>query len=54
MFLYAFPKLSNKLKVLCCNTEASMNGLEVLRLIIREHDPSGEHISTGLEQRFTN
>ena len=50
---YAFPKLSNKLKVLCCNTKASMNGLEVLRLAIREHDPIGENISTGLEQRFT-
>ena len=54
LFRYAFPKLSNKHKVLCCNTKSSMNGLEVLRLIIREHDPIGENISTGLEQRFTN
>ena len=49
-----FPKLSNKLKTLCCNTKGTQNGLEVVRLIIREHDPTGENIATGLEQRFTN
>ena len=31
-----------------------MHGLEVLRLVIREHDPVWENISTGLEQGFTN
>lgn len=54
LFRYAFPELSNKLKVLCCITRASMNGFEVLRLTIREHDPIQEDISTGFEQRFTN
>ena len=49
-----FPKLSNTLKALCCNAKASMNGLEVLRMVIWEHDPIEERISTGLEQRFTS
>ena len=54
LFKYVFPKLSNKLKTLCCNAKGTQNGLEVVRLIIREHDPTGENIATGLEQRFTN
>ena len=54
LFKYVFPKLSNKLKTLCCNTNGTQNGLGVVRLIIREHDPTGENIATGLEQRFTN
>ncbi len=54
LFKYVFPKLSNKLKTLCCNAKGAQNGLEVVRLIIREHDPTGDNIATGLEHRFTN
>ena len=50
LFKYVFPKLSNKLKTLCCNTIGTQKGLEVVRLIIKEHDPTGENIATGVEQ----
>lgn len=39
LFRYTFPELGNTLKMLCCNTKALMNGFEVLRLLIRVHDP---------------
>ena len=54
LYRNVFPKLTTKLKTLVCSTKDTMNGFEMLRLVVRELDPVGDTTKVGLRHRFTN
>ena len=50
LYKYLFPRLNNKLKGLVSNTK---DGFEVLRRVVREHDPVTDNTKVALRARFT-
>ena len=50
LYKFLFPRLNNKFKGLVSNTK---DGFEVLRRVVREHDPVTDNTKVALRARFT-